>query len=130
MAGIVNRYSLSNRLSLYFPGDLREAVTPSFRSSNSPKPGMALKRKRFSQIFLLAVSLVLSSLPISARAPSVAFPPASTLAQATDEKFVFGKVDQDLLEEINLLDQRFEKEGAVYHDTGLDAYLNRVGAAV
>lgn len=89
-----------------------------------------MKRKRFSQIFLLVVSLILSSLPISARAPSVAIPPASTLAQVSDEKFVFGKVDQDLLEEINLLDQRFEKEGAVYHDTGLDAYLNRVGAAV
>lgn len=47
-----------------------------------------------------------------------------------DEKFEFGKVDQDLLSEIKLLDERFEKEGAVYHETALDAYLSRVGSAV
>jgi predicted Zn-dependent protease len=102
-----------------------------------------LNFKRFSQIFLLTLSLVLTSLPVSARAPSVATASrctanaasqsastASTAAQANDEKFVFGKVDQELLSEIKLLDERFEKDGAVYHETALDAYLNRVGSAV
>ena len=89
--------------------------------------------KRTSQISLLVVSLLLSSLPLSARVRSVTSvptPPPSTANQPDDEKFVFGKVDQDLLSEINLLDERFEKEGAVYHEPSLDAYLKRVGTAV
>ncbi len=87
--------------------------------------------KRYCQICLLAVSLVLTSLPISARAVSVpTAPPPSTFEPVSDEKFVFGKVDQELLSEIKLLDERFEKEGAVFHEANLDAYLNRVGTAV
>jgi predicted Zn-dependent protease len=89
--------------------------------------------KRSFQVSLLIVSLFLSSLPISARTlsvASVATPPARTFDQPVDEKFVFSKVDQDLLSEIKLLDERFEKEGAVYHEPTLDAYLNRVGTAV
>ena len=85
--------------------------------------------KRRCQIFLLAISLTLTSLPVSART-QVTTPPTSTSTQAQDEKFVFGDVDRDLLSEIKLLDERFEKEGVVYHDTALDAYLNRVGMAV
>jgi predicted Zn-dependent protease len=76
-----------------------------------------LSLKRCCLVFLLTVSLFLTSLPVSARV-------------VNDEPFVFGKVDQDLLSEINLLDERFEKDGAVYHDPVIDAYLNRVGTAV
>ena len=90
--------------------------------------------KRFCPVFVLLISLTLSTLPVSAGAVRVAKPaqqgPAQTPAQTNDEKFVFGKVDQDLLSEMKLLDERFEKEGAVYHDSGLDTYLNRVGTAV
>jgi predicted Zn-dependent protease len=64
------------------------------------------------------------------RAQDPATPPASTQTEATNEKFAFGKVDLDLLSEINLLDERFEKEGVVYHDPALDAYLTRVGNRV
>jgi hypothetical protein len=39
-------------------------------------------------------------------------------------------VDFDLLEEVNLLDGKFDKEGLVYNDETLSAYLNRVGKAV
>ena len=130
-------------MSLYSPGrTFREAVNPSFRSSNSPTIGIALNLKKYFQILLLTISLVLTSLPISARVPSgpishegervlhIATPPASTLDEGDDEKFVFGKVDEDLLSEIKLLDERFEKEGAVYHETALDAYFTRVGTAV
>jgi len=67
---------------------------------------------------------------MSARVVTVTTPPRGTSGQPDDEKFVFGKVDQDLLSEIKLLDERFEKEGAVYHEPGLDAYLNRVGTMV
>ena len=94
--------------------------------------------KRSCPVFVLLFSLTLASLPVSAGALRVAKPiqqtptqtATQTPAQNNDEKFVFGKVDQDLLSEIKLLDERFEKEGVVYHDTGLDTYLNRVGTAV
>lgn len=86
--------------------------------------------KRLFQISLLVISLLISSVPISARVASVPTPPPSTVEQPSNEKFVFGKVDQELLSEIKLLDERFEKEGAVYHEPALDAYLNRVGTAV
>ena len=88
-------------------------------------------RKYFS-VLLLICSLFLSSLPVGVRAQSAATPQASTAAQtpASQEKFEFGKVDEDLLHEIKLLDERFEKEGVVYHDPGMDAYLTRVGNLV
>lgn len=84
--------------------------------------------RRSSQITLLIFSLFVSSLPISARVVSVTTPPRGH--ETSEEKFVFSKVDLDLLSEIKLLDERFEKEGAVFHEAALDAYLNRVGSAV
>ena len=88
--------------------------------------------KKCLQISLLTLGLLLPSLPVSARTQGVATPPAIAQDQepVNDEKFAFGKVDQDLLSEIKLLDERFEKEGAVYHDPALDAYLTRVGMAI
>ena len=91
---------------------------------------------------ILVFSLVLCSLPVSAGAVRVATPPPKALqqpktadqdaapGQTNAEKFVFSKVDEELLSEIKLLDERFEKQGAVYHDPGLDTYLTRVGTAV
>jgi predicted Zn-dependent protease len=85
----------------------------------------ALNLKRTNQrspvalSLLLASSLVLGLLPPTARANA-----------QTSEPFKFGKVDLNLLEEINLLDQRFEKDGLVYHDAALEAYLERVGKSV
>lgn len=85
---------------------------------------------KLCQTLLLTIILVLSSLPANARAPRVATRLPSTFEESSDEKFVFGKVDQDLLSEIKLLDERFEKEGVVYHEPALDAYLNRVGTTI
>ena len=86
--------------------------------------------KRYFQISLLTLCLLLTSLPISARAQDVATPQTTAQEQVNNEQFVFSKVDLQLLSEIKLLDERFEKEGAVYHDPALDAYLTRVGMAV
>lgn len=98
-------------------------------SSISPKLGTTLKVKRFLPVCVLAIILLVSSFPLSARV-NVAAPPAHPVAEGNDQKFVFDKVDQELLNQIKLLDERFEKEGAVYHETALDAYLTRVGNAV
>lgn len=84
--------------------------------------------KRNSQICLLALSIFLSSLPVTGFARPVANQ-TSTNTQ-TNEIFKFGKTDLELLEQVNLLDQRFEKDGLVYHDVALEAYLDRVGQAV
>jgi predicted Zn-dependent protease len=89
-----------------------------------------LSLKRYCQVFLLTISLFLTSLPVSARAVSVPGPRPATFEPVSDEQFVFGKVDHDLLSEIKLLDERFERDGAVYHDPVFDSYLNRVGTAV
>lgn len=88
---------------------------------------MNLKRK--SQVSLLAISILLSSLPVTGYTPKLVA--ASTQASAkASETFKFGKVDLDLLEQVNLLDERFDKEGLVYHNGELEAYLDRVGQTV
>ncbi|MCM3905843.1 MAG: M48 family metallopeptidase [Pyrinomonadaceae bacterium] len=88
-----------------------------------------MKVKRRSQVCLLALSILLASLPVSAiTAPPI---PVSTPTQIqTNEPFRFGKVDLEVLDQITLLDQRFEKDGLVYHEAALDAYLERVGKSV
>lgn len=108
-----------------------------FAVQSSPKSGTPVNLKKFCSVVLLLLSLIVSSLPVGARTLPLYASQASTANvqtssedQTNDEKFVFGKVDQDLLSEIKLLDERFEKDGAVYHEAGLDAYLNHVGAAV
>jgi predicted Zn-dependent protease len=49
---------------------------------------------------------------------------------APKEEFKFGKADLDLLEQVNLLDKRFEREGLVYADDATNAYLQRVGESL
>jgi beta-barrel assembly-enhancing protease len=52
--------------------------------------------------------------------------------QATqpNEEFKFTKVDLELLEQVNLLDKRFDREGAVYADEATNAYLQGVGESL
>jgi Zn-dependent protease with chaperone function len=44
-----------------------------------------------------------------------------------NEDFKFTKVDLELLEQVNLLDRRFEREGLVLEDDATNAYLKRIG---
>jgi predicted Zn-dependent protease len=46
---------------------------------------------------------------------------------AANEEFKFGKVDLELLEQVNLLDRRFDREGLVLADEATNAYMKRVG---
>jgi beta-barrel assembly-enhancing protease len=88
-----------------------------------------LKVKRRYQACLLALSILLASLPVNGiSAPPIPLPNQARVQ--TDQQFKFGKVDLEVLAQINLLDQRFEKDGLVYHEAALDAYLERVGRSV
>jgi beta-barrel assembly-enhancing protease len=81
------------------------------------------------QILLLVISILLPSLPVTAGTPA-SRPLVVLVASETEDTFEFGKVDLDLLSEIQLLDERLEKEGVVYREPTLDAYLDRVGNAL
>ena len=91
--------------------------------------------------YLLAFSLLLTSLPVAGFSGQGVVSPVQTTTQTTQtqttaqpaptgETFKFGKVDLDFLEQVDLLDKTFEKEGLVYHDDMLEAYLDRVGRSV
>ena len=70
--------------------------------------------------FCLATSVPVSAARLSAQAPSS--PPK--------EEFQFTKVDLELLEQVNLLDKRFDRDGLVYADEPTNAYLQRVGESL
>jgi len=73
--------------------------------------------------FCLAVPVVI---PVSAaRLPQQS--PAATPPAGPREEFIFTKVDLDLLEQVNLVDRRFERDGLVLEDDATNAYLNRIG---
>src|SRR5437879_5807717 len=55
------------------------------------------------------------------KAPVEATPPP------VNEEFKFGKVDLDLLEQVDLLDRRFERDGLVLEDEATNEYLARIG---
>jgi len=46
------------------------------------------------------------------------------------EEFTLGKVDLELLEQVDLLDRRFEREGMVLEDAATVAYLHRIGRSL
>lgn len=56
--------------------------------------------------------------------------PVEATAPPVREEFTFGKVDLDLLEQANVLDRRFEKDGLVLEDEAANAYLFRIGASL
>src|SRR5256714_6886642 len=55
------------------------------------------------------------------KAPVEAVPPP------VNEEFKFGKVDLDLLDQVDLLDRRFERDGLVLEDEATNEYLARIG---
>src|SRR6185503_2030675 len=84
--------------------------------------------KRFSrrQIIVAALSLYLA-VPASIARPHALRQAAGQSQTVVKEDFKFGKVDLELLEQVNLLDRRFERDGLVLEDEATNAYLKRVG---
>src|SRR6185295_7667837 len=46
------------------------------------------------------------------------------------EEFKFGKIDLEVLEQCDLLDIKFERDGLVLHDEQASAYVRRVGLSL
>lgn len=76
--------------------------------------------------FCLAVSVVF---PVSAARLPQQSPPVTPPA-GPKEEFKFTRIDLDLLEQVNLLDKRFERDGLVLEDDATNAYLNRIGGVL
>ena len=55
---------------------------------------------------------------------------ASALAVENANDFSFTKADLELLEQLDLLDQKFEREGLVDHDQALNSYVTQVGLSM
>jgi predicted Zn-dependent protease len=67
--------------------------------------------------------------------PHVAFAqkktaPVETTPPPVNEEFKFGKVDLEMLEQSDLLDQRFERDGLVLSDAAANAFLSRIGQSL
>ena len=86
--------------------------------------------KTFSERKLLAAALCLyvgfgaltpAAFSQKKQAPAGAVPPP------VNEEFKIGKVDLELLDQVDLLDRRFERDGLVLEDEATNAYLERIG---
>jgi predicted Zn-dependent protease len=79
----------------------------------------------FALCFCVALTYVApAALAQKKTAPVEATPPP------VREEFKFGKVDLEVLEQVNLLDRRFERDGMVLEDEATNAYLFRIGQAL
>ena len=87
-------------------------------------------RLRHSSIRLivsaLCLFLIVSAIPPVAFSQQKAAPVSATPPPIREE-FQFGKVDLELLEQVDLLDRRFERDGLVFEDAAANAYLSRIG---
>ena len=93
-----------------------------------PAPMKIVSKHRFvSATLCLCVafgSVVPPTVAQKKKAPVEATPPP------VNEKFKFEQVDLELLEQVNLLDRRLEREGLVLEDEATNAYLDRVGKSL
>src|SRR5205085_9774532 len=60
-------------------------------------------------------------------APAVSQTQSPTAQSPATQDFKFGKSDLELLEQVNILDRRFERDGLVLEDDATNAYLKRIG---
>jgi predicted Zn-dependent protease len=90
-----------------------------------------LFRRLVVQLICLSFTLpLLTAGPACARTgnrPQQPAPSQTVSPSAAGENFKFGKVDLELLEQVNLLDKRLEREGLVLEEAAANAYLKRIG---
>src|SRR5262245_42116215 len=77
-------------------------------------------------IAALCFCVVFTTLPHVASAQKRTAPVEAT-PPPVNEAFKFGEVDLEILEQSELLDQRFQRDGLVLSDQAANTYLNRIG---
>src|SRR5271165_2407056 len=55
---------------------------------------------------------------------------SSLFAVENTNNFIFTKADLELLEQVELVDQKYQKEGLVYRDEALNSYVSQVGLSM
>lgn len=80
-------------------------------------------------VAILVFSFALTALPMSVVAQKKSAP-IEAVPLPSRENFKFDKVDLELLEQVELLDRRFEREGALLEDEAANEYMGRIGKAL
>src|SRR5215216_2216090 len=88
-------------------------------------------RKRTNLIVAaLYFCIVFTSLGPTALAQKKKTAPVEATPPPVREEFKFGEVDLEVLEQADLLDVRFERDGLVLADESANAFLRRVGQSL
>ena len=90
---------------------------------------MYLRRPTNWIVVALCFCVVFTSLGPEARAQKKTAPVEATPPPVNAE-FKFGEVDIEILEQADLLDARFERDGLVLADEATNAYLRRIGQSL
>ncbi len=77
-------------------------------------------------IAALCFCVVLTSFPVAAYSQKKTAP-VETTPPPVNEDFKFGDVDLEILEQSDLVDKQFERNGLVLSDVAGNAFLNRIG---
>jgi len=115
---------------LDYDGRLNEIlVTISQPLNDSGRPQMNTLGKRNLIVAALCFCVAFTSIaPLGVAQKKQA--PVEATAPPVREGFKFGNVDLEVLEQVNLLDRRFEKDGLVLEDEAANAYLFRIGSSL
>src|SRR5690349_22745513 len=84
------------------------------------------RKPRNTIVAVLCLCIVLTSLAPVAFAQKKTAPVEATPPPVREE-FKFGDVDLEVLQQSDLLDLRFERDGLVLTDESANAYLRRIG---
>ena len=80
-------------------------------------------------VAVLCVCIAFTAIPPAAFGQKKTAPIEATPLPLRDE-FKLGKVDLELLEQVDLLDRRFDRDGLVLDDPATSAYLARIGGTL
>jgi predicted Zn-dependent protease len=91
---------------------------------------MKTRSKRNLLVATLCLCVTLGSIAPLAIAQKPKTAPVEATPPPVNEGFQFENVDLELLDQVNLVDRRFEREGIVLEDEATNAYLDRIGRSL
>jgi predicted Zn-dependent protease len=91
---------------------------------------MFLKKSTSLIVAALCSCLLFTSVCLPAVAQKKKTAPVEATPPPVREEFKFGDVDLEILEQCNLLDTKFERDGLVLHNEAADAYVRHIGQSL